>query len=384
MSNQKIKAGDISGDALGVGAKGVIAKEVHGNIIQIIYKSGVIEEQLGKIAQIPTEVNQNKMAGVDGNVLPKDAEQLHDSVSELLKLLKSSGLSDRQNNEIRAGNHQISKVELLLKKAILVKTEADQMVFDYTKRTNTSTNKLSGNEERSFISGSKLFVEGKHKAKLQEAYDLLEEANELEPANTEVLLHMAQLLIELTPDDTSDEQKLLFRIQRLLNNPKDDVERFRLAQTTFLLSTTGSQLDERLLKDARNMFERLGRTEWVRQCDEMLGSSNQQEDKNNNQFDFYPVGIWYVKTSDFVGSTMQMTLHANGYFEATQQAGMYGNVAYATGQWVFNPQQRMLHFQGAVNNFYPFMLGIMVQYQQGQVFYGVGTDGYSYVLQKNL
>src|SRR5690554_4091281 len=382
MGNQKNKVGNVAGDALGVGAKGVVAKEVHGNIIQIVYKSGTIEEQLGKLTQIPTEVNQNQMAGIDGSILPKDSEQLQESVTELLNILKTSGLPHRQNNEIRAGNHQLSQVDLLLKKAILIKTEADQMYFENASNPNPPEKKLPQSESRSFITSSILFKERKHKAKLQEAYDLLVEANELDPANTEVLLHMAQLLIELTPDDPSDEQKLLFRIQRLLNNPKDDVERFRLAQTTFLLATTADQPDEQLLSDARNMFDRLGRTEWVRQCDELLGERKNQEEQYNSQFKFQPVGSWHVKTSDFVGSTMQMTLHSNGYFEATQQAGMYGNIAYATGQWIFNPQQRMLHFQGAVNNIYPFMLGVMVQYQQGQTFYGVGTDGYSYVLQK--
>src|SRR5690606_37863664 len=133
--------------------------------------------------------------------------------TQLLDILRTSGLPLRQNNEIRAGNHQLSQVDLLLKKAVLIKTEADQMYFDNTSKPHAPEKNLQQSESRSFITSSILFKERKHKAKRQEAYDLLVEANELDPANTEVLLHMAQLLIELTPDDPSDEQRLLFRIQ---------------------------------------------------------------------------------------------------------------------------------------------------------------------------
>ena len=40
----------------------------------------------------------------------------------------------------------------------------------------------------------------------------------------------------LTPDDPSDEEKLLIKIQNLLNEPKNDAEKFRLAQANLLLS----------------------------------------------------------------------------------------------------------------------------------------------------
>ena len=73
------------------------------------------------------------------------------------------------------------------------------------------------------------------RAKWQQAYALLQEANRLDPTNTEVLLHIAQLLTQLTPDDPGDEQKILYRIQKLLGNPRTDVERFQLARLVVIV-----------------------------------------------------------------------------------------------------------------------------------------------------
>jgi hypothetical protein len=43
----------------------------------------------------------------------------------------------------------------------------------------------------------------------------------------------------------------------------------------------------------------------------------------------------------------------------------------------------MLQLQGMVNGFQPFMLGIVIQGQQYEGYYGAGTDGYSYFLTKD-
>lgn len=47
---------------------------------------------------------------------------------------------------------------------------------------------------------------------------------------------------------------------------------------------------------------------------------------------------------------------------------------------VLMPYYRMLQFQGLINGFQPFVLGITVQGQQPNGFYGFGTDacGYSF------
>ncbi len=387
MDNQEVNISDVRGDVVGTGASGIVAKEIHGNVIQVVINSEDLARQLGEINKVPADVKQKQSAGIEGNKVSQDSELLRETISELLEVIRSSNRKGNKVDEIQAGELHLSQVDLLLKKAILLKSEADQMYFE---QLDKSARKDSSSPVQEYgtagLDLDKVLTDFDDKAylnKLREAYGLLKEAIDIDPANTEVLLHMAQLLIELTPDDPTDEQKLLYRVQNLLNNPKDDAERFRLAQATFLLATTGNHLHKGMLKDARRMFKKLGRNEWVRQCDDLLGKGKQTMGAAPQQQVFEPIGQWSILVSDFVGSTMNVTFHANGYFEAIQQTGMYGASVQAAGQWAFIPAQRMLQLQGMINGFQPFFMGILIQYQQENVFYGVGTDGYSYTLQKN-
>jgi hypothetical protein len=393
MENQDFNINNNQGDLIGAGAKGVVAREIHGNVINLYVNSQELVDRLNQLDQMPTEVKQNEAAGMQGNRSAVHPEQLLESINELLEIVKSSNRHGGKVSEVKAGDFHISQVELLLKKAILVKSDADQMYFEQMARNKPKGSGTFQVDLNQMLAGFDLKA---HTAKLQEAYDLLEDANKLEPANTEVLLHMAQLLIELTPDDPTDEERLLRRIQNLLIAPKDDAERFRLAQATFLLATSGDQIHAQSLKDARTMFEKLGRNEWVRQCDDLLlASSNlpynqQYEQPQQNQpgqqgqqrEGFQPVGRWNIQVSDFMGSTMLLNLHPNGYFDATQQTAVYGVIAQASGQWAWNPYQQMLQLQGMVNGFQPIMLGISIYNQVGNTYYGMGTDGYNYNFQK--
>jgi hypothetical protein len=393
MENQDFNISNNQGDLIGAGAKGVVAREIHGNVINLYVNSQEVVDRLNQLDQMPTEVKQNEAAGMQGNRSAVHPEQLLESINELLEIVKSSNRHGGKVSEVKAGDFHISQVELLLKKAILVKSDADQMYFEQMARNKPKGSGTFQVDLNQMLAGFDLKT---HTAKLQEAYDLLEEANKLEPANTEVLLHMAQLLIELTPDDPTDEERLLRRIQNLLTAPKDDAERFRLAQATFLLATSGDQIHSQSLQDARILFERLGRNEWVRQCDDLLMASsnlpynqqyeqpqqNQPGQQDQQREGFQPVGRWNIQVSDFMRSTMLLNLHPNGYFDATQQTAVYGVIAQASGQWAWNPYQQMLQLQGMVNGFQPIMLGISIYNQVGNTYYGMGTDGYNYNFQK--
>jgi hypothetical protein len=211
-----------------------------------------------------------------------------------------------------------------------------------------------------------------------------------------VLLNLAQLLIELTPDDPSDEQRLLYRIQRLLSAPKDDTERFRLAQASFLLATRTEPPHAEALRDARQMFEQLGRREWVRQCDDLLRSVDASFGSPPGALPplvhpapalppiapFQPQGRWFFRLTDGRASVITVDFHPNGMFGAVQQAGPYAPVVQAQGQWLFNPYTHTLQFQGMVNNFTPFMLGIAIQHAQPNGYYGVGTDSCAYFISR--
>jgi VCBS repeat-containing protein len=60
-----------------------------------------------------------------------------------------------------------------------------------------------------------------------------------------------------------------------------------------------------------------------------------------------------------------------------------GATIQAAGQWIFTPYNSTLQIQGLINGFQPFSLGIAIQSQQGNSFYGTGTDSYGYILSRS-
>jgi|SRR5690554_3602289 len=379
MSNQKINTGDIHGDAIGTGSSGIVAREINGPVLQIVVNSPDEARQILNLKNMPTEVNQDQAAGLNGNGKIADSKSLQDSINQLLNAFKEAEKKGHHIDEVHIGKSTISEVELLLKKAILVKAEADQMYFDQINKNKNRTDNHSDVDINTLLYG---FNEDVHTNKLQEAYNLLVQANKIEPANTEVLLHMAQVLIELTPDDPTDEQELLYRIQKLLNNPKNDAEWFRLGQATYLLATSGKAYNSELLTGARNIFERLGRAEWVKQCDIIINQQSERTNQHIQPFHFNPSGYWIAYVSDIYNSTLELWLYPNGHFEGKQHYPGYGTFIPATGQWLYLPAQKLLQLQGWANGITPFMIGIYFHYQHENTYYGVGTDGYSYNLHR--
>ncbi|MBI2964824.1 MAG: hypothetical protein HYY34_01315 [Chloroflexi bacterium] len=391
-------------------AVGYEIKEVRGDVRvegeQVVLKlSGGSDLRL--IESISTEVRAGTAAGIEGSRLPEHLGEVSQKLDGLLAYLKSKDKGGRSVSAVEDSSTQISRVDLLLKKAALLKIQAEQMMLDHAarnkKRVNLATGRIDlGNVFRDFD-------ERGYKAKLGEAQDLLNEARLLDSTNTEVLLHLAELLTQLTPDDQSDEQRVLFEVQGLLRNPRDATERFRLAQATFLLATSHDPVDAQSLRDARGMFDLLGRTEWVRHCDDLLrsgepsrpgeprreppvaGGGAPRSDAGVQSWPgveqptagFVPFGRWNVRVMDAVGSVMTLDLRQDGTFHAAQQVGAYGGMSIeGNGQWVFNPASSWLQLQGMIGNFQPFALGIAVQGQQDNSFYGVGTDGIAYVLNR--
>ncbi len=80
------------------------------------------------------------------------------------------------------------------------------------------------------------------------------------------------------------------------------------------------------------------------------------------------------------GSIIFVDLYPNGSCQGWQQAANLGmNIPFA-GQWAFVPYNQMLQLQGLANGVYPFALAVMIQGQQANGYYGVGTDGNGYFL----
>lgn len=263
--NKETTIKKVNGDVFGTGVEGsgnFVVKELIGNVFQLNITSPGGSKLLKEIVDVSTAFSPSEVAGIQGGKKAQDNEVVLKGIDEILE---KSGQSAK---DIQAGDLKISRVDLLLKKAKLLGAEADQKFFDYCVKNlekvqhRIAVKSQSGSSVFDFMVNQDIQKEiypdyewTAHMTKIKESYALLKEANELDPTNTEVLLHMASLLIILTPDDTRDEIEILYRIRSLLGYPKDDTERFYLAQATFLLAI--SMRNNELLRDARALFEKL-------------------------------------------------------------------------------------------------------------------------------
>ncbi|QQS36076.1 MAG: tetratricopeptide repeat protein [Ignavibacteriales bacterium] len=383
MDEDKIKMKDINGDILGANISGqsntVKKEEYHGTVIHHTYNIYGSDAALKHVNAFRTDVNPDEAAGLNSNNTPDEKQKIEiNNLYERIVKLEQSGT---KIESIQSGTEKITRIELTIKKAVLLSTEAEQLWIDHvSKRTAESGGNVSDQNEL-----RKGFDNLTYNRRLLDAYSLLEQANQEDPTNTEVLLNMAKLLMVLTPDDPTDEEKLLYRIQNLLTEPKNDNEKFRLAQANFLLATTRKPYNISWLQSSKKMFQDLGRAEWVSHIDTLMQQDNsqpqQQTQSNMPQQQFSPAGKWFVKINDFAGSTMNIELQMNGSFSGVQQS--YGFNLTATGNWSFDPYSNTLFIQGWVNGFQPFMMQVFIQniFQNG--FNGIDGSGIGYQFTKS-
>lgn len=203
--------------------------------------------------------------------------------------------------------------------------------------------------------------------KFRQAYDLLQQANRQDPTQIEVLLMMAQCLTVLTPEDPADEARILQQIQHLLATPRTNIERLQLAQARFMLATTLQPPNRNLLTEARNAFEALGQTDWVRRCDELLFQTVPRPTP------FNPIGRWQISGAD--GNIWLATYNPDGTFYAQLVQSLYPMHMQFAGRWLFTPFNGLLQMQGFVNGFQPYVSAIFIQGPSEQGYVGVGSDG---------
>lgn len=320
------------------------------------------------------------------------------------------------------GDTEISTVDLLLKKAILLQEEAGWMMLDNLNRkkgkldeinnqAKQAANKVSSEEElkKEMVKWQKMaqkelmrgFDEKTYNEKLQKAYGFLEEAYRLDDENTEVLLHMAGLLITLTPDDPTDERQLLSRVQALLHKPKNDAERLRVAQATYLIVASfanvfmtkppGPDFDTAAnavinlvpaLEEARDLFAELGEKQWLRMCEEALTSVKPvaQDPSVLLQGDFNIIGRWSLVIS--LGGITQGIMNLDFARDSSFQGILLPSGQSIQGRWAFVPMQRSLHLQGSISGFQPFSVDVRLRYVKKDFASGEGSDGFTYALVK--
>jgi len=314
--------------------------------------------------------NENK-PGLNSNIIPEDIDDIKQTLNKMADVFEKYDKS----KEIQVADERITKTDLKIKKAILLKTEADQLWFDHVNKRRRELNRT----EHDLTELRQGFDYLNYNRKLNESYTLLEEINKAEPTNTEVLINMAKLLMVLTPDDPTDEEKLLYKVVNLINEPKDDIEKFQLAQANLYLSVSRRPFNHGAIKSARKMFDELGRSEWVAHIDNLINEDGQNTGGNlqyNNQHNFQVAGKWHVDITDAFRSTMTMDLFPNGGFTAIQQS--FGLNLSANGNWNYDFNARTIYFQGWLNGMQPFLMQITIQNFYNDGFQGIGADGFGY------
>jgi hypothetical protein len=261
-----------------------------------------------------------------------------------------------------------------------------------------------------------------------EAYDLLREAQQADPMNTEVLLLMAELLVELTPDDPQDERKLLRATRRLLEQPKDDPERVRLAQATYRLAASRDPLDwsdrqelVELLEPAERIFQQMGMHDMVGRCRALLSPLDEAEeragvpeqqatDPGSPPPDVGPpspasvpaqapgafpptggppvgpirsavqlAGRWQLRS--VLGPTATWELRPDGFQAQVFNFGVMTN--YQTGWWNFNPHTQALMLQGTDSVMGFFTAYFTVRGMQGDAYSLIDATGVTYTLTRS-
>jgi tetratricopeptide (TPR) repeat protein len=267
-----IDISNIEGDVIGTDTSGtgnIVGKDVHytvtGNVFNINSPSSEYIQELRRILVVPNDPSVGEISDTKVASTIHELRTIDKHIEEILDLLRVTDTKrGMATKEIKAGEIAISRVDLLLKRAIMLIEQA-----------NRYWNVVSKNSDINM-----------YRTKLKEAYRLLQEAFEIDQFNTGVLLYMAKIQGKLMPYTNQIKMReILYRIQGLLEIPHDDIEKFHLAQATFLLATSEKLIDEESLRDAREMFMELGRRDWQRQCDDLL----QPEEKT--MF----AKVWYKK-----------------------------------------------------------------------------------------
>lgn len=365
-ANLNLSAG---GDA-SVGGSVVGRDMVTVNNTVTVALSGDLLAQLEQIKALSTELTKaatNRAAAPPS--APVKAPEAIKSVDTALQLLQQAGPAGAQ--ELQSGGLQISRVELLLKKAILLEAEAEEILFDAYLQAGNQLNEAG---EQALPES---YDDAPRQAKLREAETILRQANQLDPANTEVLARLALLVITITPDKPAEPLKLLNRVQQLISTPRDEAEKFRLAQAKYFLAINRTPPDEANLHEARALFAELGRLEWVGYVDADLAGLT----GGNAGFD--PRGSWVIAVDDRAKTVIGVELLQDGTCQGVQETAAQSKKGASTpftGEWAFDGERHVLAIQGQLESGRPFNVVIQFQSEDEQGIHAVDEKGRAYLL----
>ncbi len=91
---------------------------------------------------------------------------------------------------------------------------------------------------------------------------------------------------------------------------------------------------------------------------------------------FNPIGRWHVEAFALMRNTSTVDIYPNGACQGVQQIPYVGAVPFQ-GSWAYDLYNHTLTIQGMAQ-FTPFMLVIVMQGVQGNIYTGLGLDGITY------
>jgi hypothetical protein len=270
-AGDSVRFGDVSGGKIigaGGGAGSIIGEtvEVNGPVIHIhnLTADGarILRGMMGVSPEVPS--------GGAPAPTQETSALARTGIDEMLRLMKSYAARGLKALQVEAGAVQFSAVDLLLRKAVLLVAEANQLTVQAsTPEKAELTRRMDQSALGEMLAG---FDSGAAQARLREALEVLREAHDLAPDSTAVMLQMAQVLGRLD-GDVAEERELLDEVLRRVGTPWTEEQRLHRAQALYLLGSLGRNRDEDLLREAREQFVRLGRVDWMRQCDQALAAA---------------------------------------------------------------------------------------------------------------
>lgn len=247
------------------------------------------------------------------------------------------------------------------------------------------------------------------RAKFQEASQLLQRADALQPDNPGVALRMGQVLARLHFDDPKRAREQFRRVEQILAEPTNQQEKRLLAHALLERALLTDPPNEKVLWRAGELADELddkillGRIEQAADrlarpnanaLDDFYGGDTPRRDTKNvgahnvgdpnwrppTADDFNPLGRWNIQVNDMVGSRIYVEFASNGTFQLMQQVGLFQ--VPVSGSWSYNPVARQLALQGVVNTFQPFILALTISGRLPNGYAGIGSDGIGYVLMR--
>lgn len=402
MSSEELQIGDVQKNVIGGSIRG--DGNIFGESVKVVNNTIQLQlddegkERLAKLLSIKTDVSPQY--GESAEVASTaEVSRMKEDLGKLISMVDHLQKKGEIAAELSSGTLNISQGEMLLKKAILLKTEAELMLLDQVEVNKINTDLASKYQASEIEVDLSVLMSGvdeeSYLNKMQESLKLLREANKRDPYNVEILLHLAQVVGQLEPDQPAKERKILGKALNLLRHPKNDSEWFLKAEATFLMATAGDETHPDLLEDAREIFERINRRDWVRQCDDLLDSFGEKmndsfiespstqplpHSESQQTLEFHPVGRWHVEAND--GTVIDIHFLPNGVVQGTQKNAMTWQNFSFNGQWAYVPYNRMLQIQGLTNFGYPFVQVITIQQKTGEKFTGFDVNGYYYEFQR--